>query len=140
MVANLNIIVFSFFDKREGADFKYDITFLKFFVQKYLNKSFLVPNLAIFIISQNNVIGQIQGRWFQVTQYFFRIPVEKYSNKACLVPNLGIFISTRNVAFRKIRGGWYHIKSYHIKYHNSFFEILAQGNPNIKKKHFYYKI
>ena len=38
-------------DKFEGADFRYDNSFLKILAQKYQNKAFLVPNLAIFIIS-----------------------------------------------------------------------------------------
>ena len=36
-------------DKFEGADFKYDDSFLKIPAQKYTNKAFLFPNLGIFV-------------------------------------------------------------------------------------------
>ena len=42
-----------------GADFKYDNNFFKIIAQKYLNKAFLVPDLDIFVFSQNFAIRQI---------------------------------------------------------------------------------
>ena len=74
MVPNLDILVFREIlqiSKFEGADFKHGNSFSKnlapkiskedIFGQKYPNKTFLVPNLGIFIISQYLAIGQIQG-------------------------------------------------------------------------------
>ena len=48
-------------DKFEVANFKYDNRFLKILALKYPYKGFLVPNLGIFIFSQNFAIRQIQG-------------------------------------------------------------------------------
>ena len=48
-------------DKLEGADFKYDNSFFKILAQKYPNKTFLVPNLAIFVISRNFASRSIRG-------------------------------------------------------------------------------
>ena len=58
-------------DKFEDADFKYDNSIFKTLAQKYRNKAFLVknaqirhffvPNLGIFVSSQNFAIRQIQG-------------------------------------------------------------------------------
>ena len=63
-VPNLDIDVFCEIlqiDKVESADFKYDNSFLKILNQKFSNKKFLVPNLAIFIISWNFAIRPIRG-------------------------------------------------------------------------------
>ena len=46
-------------DKFEGADFKYEKSFLKILTQKYRYKVFLVSNLAIFIISQSFAITPV---------------------------------------------------------------------------------
>ena len=53
-------------DKHEVADFKYDNSFLKISAQKYLSKVFLIPNLGIYIISQNFTMRQIWGCRFQI--------------------------------------------------------------------------
>ena len=57
-------------DKFKGVDFKYDNSFFKIsspkiskcgiFGQKYSNKALLVPNLSIFVSSQNFAIRQIR--------------------------------------------------------------------------------
>ena len=57
-------------DKFKGADFKYDNSFFlisspkiskySIFGQKYPNKALLVPNLSIFVSSQNFAITQIR--------------------------------------------------------------------------------
>ena len=46
-------------DKFEGADFKYDNSFFKILALKYPNKTFLVPNVGIFVFSQNFAIRHI---------------------------------------------------------------------------------
>ena len=69
LVTNLGIFVFRKIlqsDKFEDADFKYDNSIFKilaqkypnkaFFDQKYSNKAFFVPNLKIFVSSQNFAI------------------------------------------------------------------------------------
>ena len=62
-------------DKFEGADFRYDNSFLKILAQKYQNKAFLVPNLAIFIISWNVVIrDQVEG---ECDNSFFKLYAKK---------------------------------------------------------------
>ena len=71
-------------DQFEGADFKYDNSFFKILAQKYPNKTFLVPNLAIFVISRNFASRSIRGCWFQMWQYCFQTPVQK-------IPKSGIF-------------------------------------------------
>ena len=47
----------------------------------YLNKALLVPNLEIFVFSQNFAIRQIRGDWFQIQQHYFQIATQKYPNK-----------------------------------------------------------
>ena len=45
-------------DKFKGADFKYDNSFFKkILAQKHSNKVFLVPNLGVFVSSQNFTIA-----------------------------------------------------------------------------------
>ena len=48
-------------DKFEGADFKYANSFFLILVKQYPNKIFLVPNLRIFVFSQNFQHRQIRG-------------------------------------------------------------------------------
>ena len=80
-----------------------------FLVKKYPEMAFLVPNLDIFVSSQNFAVRQIRRCWFQIWQYFFKILTQKYLNKVFLVPNLGIFVSLRNFVNRKIWGCWFQI-------------------------------
>ena len=59
------IWVFLFFreilqlEKFEGADFEYGKSFFKLLIQKYSNKAFLIPNLSVFVFSQNFAIRQV---------------------------------------------------------------------------------
>ena len=46
-------------DKFEGGDFKYYNICFKILVKNYTKKAFLVPDLGIFVFSQNFVIRQI---------------------------------------------------------------------------------
>ena len=106
-------------DKFEGADFKYDNSFLKLFPQKDPNNSFLVLNLSIFIFSWNFEIAQIWVCWFQICQYYFQIPAKKHPSHAFLIPNLRIFIFPLNFGTRKIQAQWFQISHY-------FFQIPVQ--------------
>ena len=46
------------------------------FGQKYSNKAFLVPNLGIFVSSQNFASRQIQRWWFQIWQKFSKMLIQ----------------------------------------------------------------
>ena len=64
-------------DKFKGADFKYDNSFLKILAQNYPRKTFLVPNLAIFIISRNFAhkilqLDQYEGADFKFNDKFLK--------------------------------------------------------------------
>ena len=52
---------FTKFYKFEGVGFKYDKNFSKNLAQKHPNKAFLVPNLGIFLFSQNLQLDKFQG-------------------------------------------------------------------------------
>ena len=56
------------FDKFEGTDFKYDNKFLKFLPKntQIWNKTFLIPNLDIFVFLQDFANWQIWVCWFQI--------------------------------------------------------------------------
>ena len=41
------------------SDFKYDESFLEILAQKYSNKTFLGPNLGLFILARNFTVRQI---------------------------------------------------------------------------------
>ena len=69
-VSNLGIFVFSQilqFDK--FADFKYDNSFWNFSKKKYPDKTLLVLNLGIFVISWNFVINKFEGAYFKYDKY-----------------------------------------------------------------------
>ena len=59
--------------------------FFKILAQNNPNKAFLLPNLVIFVFSQNFAIRQIWGCWFQIWQYCF------HSNSSPKIPKSGIF-------------------------------------------------
>ena len=109
-------------DKFEGADFKYDNSYLKILARKYTNKAFLVPNLGIFIFWWNFVIRQIWRCWFQRWEYYFQIPAQELPTKAFSFPNLGIFVFPQNFAKDKFEGA-------DFKYDN-YLKILAQKYTN----------
>ena len=96
MVPNLDI--FGFFcktfqlDKFEGADFKYDNSFLKILGWKY--KAFLVPNLDIFLLFfwQNFAVKQILGCRFQIWKWYVQLGAPKSAILAFFVPNKRLFI------------------------------------------------
>ena len=83
------------------------IVFFLILAQKYPNKAFLVPNLAIFIFSRNFAIRQSRGCWVQIWQYNFQFQVQEHPNQAFLVTNLRICIFAPNFATRQIRGRWF---------------------------------
>ena len=58
-------------DKFEGVGFKYDKNFSKNLVQK-LNKAFLVPNLGIFLFSQNLQLDKFQGGDLKYNNIIFK--------------------------------------------------------------------
>ena len=98
-------------DKFKGADFKYDNSFLKILAQNYPNKTFLVPNLAIFIISRNFAhkilqFDQYEGADFKFNNRLFKILAQKYPNKVFLVPSLSIFVVffSQQFPIRQIQG------------------------------------
>ena len=73
--------------KFDGADFKYDNSL----APKYPNKTLLVANLGIFIISQHFEIRQIEGlAILNMKIVFLKIVVQKYPKKAFLVKNTQI--------------------------------------------------
>ena len=80
--------------------------------QKYPNKAFLIPNLGIFILSQNFAVRQIRGCWFQIWQYSFQIPAQKHPNKTFL--DFSFFHEF--LKFDKFEGASF-------KYENSFLKI-----------------
>ena len=79
-------------DKFEGADLKYDNSFLEILALKYGNKSFFVPNLDIFIFSRNFGLANLKVLISNMTIAFFKILTPKHPNKTFLVTNFGIFI------------------------------------------------
>ena len=80
--------------KFESAHFKPDKGFLERFVQEYRNKSFLFPNLIVFVFLLNSAIRQIPESWFQIWQICFEILFQKYPNKASNIANLNVFGSS----------------------------------------------
>ena len=78
------------------------IDFFKILAQKYPNKAYLVPNLGIFVFSQNLELRQIQGCRFQIWQYCFQIPTQGYPNQTFLVPDLSFFVFSWNFSNTKI--------------------------------------
>ena len=75
--------------------------FFKILVQKFPNKTFLVPDLGFFVFSQNFAIRQIWGSWFQIhDNSIFKILPQKYPNKAFLFPDLDIFVYLPHFAVR----------------------------------------
>ena len=98
------------------------IIVLKCLAQKYVIKTFLVPNLGIFLISlileldiingadfkYDNIIFKFQPKNTQIKHFWFQI-------KAYLVPNSGIFVFFRQILqLEKFEGA-------DIKYDNGFF-------------------
>ena len=64
--------MFLHLNKFEGADFKYDNSFLKFYPKKYPNQAFLVPNLGIFVFfSEILQIDKFEGVGFKYDNRIF---------------------------------------------------------------------
>ena len=93
--------------------------------KKYPNKSFWVPNLGTFVLSQNFAIRQIWGCWFQLWQCHFQIPVQKYWNFCT-------FIFSWNLAIRQIRGKFE--GNFRPKYRNLTFVVRNLGIFNFCTK------
>ena len=74
---------------------------MPFFVQKYLNKAQLVPNIDIFFFYQVFQLHEIEGVDFKYDNNDFKTRAlkylntavfdQKYPNKAFVVPNLDSF-------------------------------------------------
>ena len=107
-----------------SADFKYDNSFLEFLPKNTQISHLLVPNLGIFIFSQDFTIRRIWGYWFQIWQYYFQIPAPKYPNQAFLVPNLRILFLHLTLLQGKFRNA-------DLKYDNVF-SNSSQKYPNTK--------
>ena len=87
MVPNLDIFFFCKIfqlDKFEGADFKYENSFLKILAppKKKPDKAFLVPNLGISLFHEVLELNKFEGADFK---YDNSSP--KYLNLVFLVPN-----------------------------------------------------
>ena len=109
MVPNLDITVFRKIlqiDRFEDADSKYGNSFFQILTQKYPTKIFLVPNLSIFIFSQN-----------------FQIPVQKYRNQVFLVPNLRFLVLHQTLQQDKF-------KDADFKYDDNVFQIPVEKYPS----------
>ena len=113
-------------DKFEGGDLNYDNSFLKFYLKITQKNAFLVPNLGIFVFSQNFSIRQNWRWWFQTWQFCFEILAHEYPKKSFFVANLGIFVFSEMLAIWQIWGWWFQIWQY-------VFKILVQ---NYTKKAF----
>lgn len=93
---------------------------------KYLNQTFLVPNLKIFVFPRKFAIRQIQGRLFQtwkiISNSSLKIPGQKYSIKHL------IFYFPQNFPFWKVWGFFKHDNSFFsnvgLKYRNKTILVL----------------
>ena len=102
------------FDKLEGADFKYDNSFLKFQLKKYPNKTLLVLylsffffNMKLFILANSKVLVS------NMTQFFSnpspKIPKQdifcskfiflNFNKKLCSLTNMKLLISNMTIFF-----------------------------------------
>ena len=61
-----------YLDKFEGADFKYDSSFLKILSQKYLDNAFLVLNLGISFCHEILHLDKLEGADSKYDNSFFK--------------------------------------------------------------------
>ena len=104
--------------KFEVAHFKMRQYYFKFSTQKYLNKSFLLSNIAFYILSPKFAIRQIRALILNITFSifaYFHFSGQNYQNQVFLVPNLVIFIFASIFARRQIWGPWFQIWQYVLK-------------------------
>ena len=90
--------------------------FLFILAQKYPDKTFLVPNLGIFIFLRKFAVRQIRGCWFQIDKIIFKFQHKYTQIRHFWSKNLRIFVFAPNFTTRQIRGCWFHIPA--LKYAN----------------------
>ena len=111
--------------------------------RKYPNKAFFVPNVGIFVSSQDFAIRQIRRFWFQIWQRFFKILAQKYANKAFFSPkfrhfyfitkfwywtNSRMLISNMTTLFwTKLCNQQHKFKNPDFKYDNIFFKFQEEN-------------
>ena len=141
-------------DRFESADFKYDNNFLKFLFQKYLKRTFLVPNLDITVFRKILQIDRFEDPDSKYGNSFFQILTQKYPTKIFLVPNLSIFIFSQNfqIPVQKYRNQVFLVpnlrflvlhqtlqqdkfKDTDFKYDDMFFKFQSK---NTQVRHFWY--
>ena len=69
----------------------------------------LVPNLGIFVLSQNFELDEFDGSDFKYDNIIFKFLTQTYPIKTFLDPNLRTFIFAPNFETGQIRGRWFQI-------------------------------
>ena len=125
------------------------IIFLKFLFQKYLKRTFLVPNLDITVFRKILQIDRFEDADSKYGNSFFQILTQKYPTKIFLVPNLSIFIFSQNfqIPVQKYRNHVFLVpnlrflvlhqtlqqdkfKDADFKYDNNFLKLMSKKYPN----------
>ena len=89
-------------DRFEGADFKYDNSFLKFLPKNTQIRHFWSQIQAFSLFHKILRLDKFEGADFKCDNSSYKILAQKYPNKAFLIPNLGIFISLQKNCNQKI--------------------------------------
>ena len=113
LIPNLGILIFFHeilqLDKFEGADFKYDNSFLKFQPENNQIRHFCSQVLAFSISHDIFQLDKFKGADFKYDNSCFKFQ-PKILKYGIFSPNLRIFIFAPNFATTQIRGCWFEIR------------------------------